>query len=100
MHHDDDGRNCGHGRQGVHDNAQLAMIGVGLVRVQMRYLRYREQGQEDKAQNCDDRQKARPIAPLDAEKCLKSCQYGDLDILILQKNAFVWTVIAQGGCLR
>jgi hypothetical protein len=49
LHHDDDGSNCSHGRQRVHDNAQLAMIGVGLVRVQVRYLRYREQGQEDKA---------------------------------------------------
>jgi hypothetical protein len=46
----------------VHRNAQLAVIGVGLVGVQVRNLRYGQQRQQDQAHRGHDRQKANATA--------------------------------------
>jgi hypothetical protein len=42
--------------RGVHGNTERAMIGSGLVRMDMRYLDHGQQGQQDKTQNSHDRQ--------------------------------------------
>jgi hypothetical protein len=42
----------------VHRDGQLAVIGVGLVGVQVRNLRYGQKRQQDQAQGSYDRQKA------------------------------------------
>jgi len=98
--HEDDG--SGHGcdrHHRVHDDAQLAVIGVGGAGVQMRDLGYGQEHQQDEAQTRDDRQKAAPGPGFPAEMCLKSCQILDLDILILQRNVFSWTIDIRTGCL-
>ena len=79
------------GRQGVHDNAQLAVIGVGLVRVEVCCLSDGQQGQKDEAQHSNDRQKVMPGAAACAEICLEFCQPMALAVLILQNNALIWT---------
>ena len=100
MHHHDDGRSgCRHGRQRVHHNAQLAVVGVGLVGVQVRYLGDGQQRQKDKAHDRNDRQKARPEL-----RFLRKCASNPVNratscILILQKNVLVWTVNGR-GCLK
>jgi Tfp pilus assembly protein PilV len=47
----------------VHRNAQLAVIGVALVGVQVRNLRYGQQSQQDQAHCGHHRQKADATAP-------------------------------------
>jgi hypothetical protein len=75
--HNDSGRGCnGHNR--VHDNAQLAVVGVRLVRMKVRDLGNNQHRQQDETQNGHCRQKAGPEATLGAafpaESCLRSCQ--------------------------
>ena len=55
------GSRCGCYR--VQHDAQLAMIGVGRVRVQVRDLRYGQEGQQGKAHGGDNRQKADATLP-------------------------------------
>jgi hypothetical protein len=58
LHDDDDGRGGSHGRHRVHCDAELAMIGVALARMQVRDLSNGKRGQKDEAQDRDRRQKA------------------------------------------
>jgi hypothetical protein len=58
----------------VHDDAQLAMIGVGLVLVKVRYLSYGQQRQQDKAYHCDCRQNPLPGAANAGIRPKKPCQ--------------------------
>jgi hypothetical protein len=79
LHNDDDcGSGCD-GRDRVHGDAELAMIGVALAGVKVRDLSNSERSQEDEAQDCDGRQKAGPDAisgaAFAAENCLRSCQW-------------------------
>lgn len=74
----------------MHDNAQLTVIGIHLVRVEMRYLRDGQQSQEDETQHSHHRQKAVPGAVL-AEIGCESRQSLALVVLILQNNALIWT---------
>jgi hypothetical protein len=60
----------------VQHNAQLAMIGVGLVGVQVRDLAHGEKSQQDKAHAHDNQRELLPGAALGAEMCPKSCQLG------------------------
>ena len=57
----------------VHRNAQLAMISVGLVLVDVCNLGYGQQRQKDKAHDSNRRQEPLPAAA-SAEISLKSCQ--------------------------
>jgi hypothetical protein len=83
----------------VHDNAQLAVVGVSVTRVQVRDLSDRQQGQKDEAYDGNHRQKAQPGAVFPAKICLKSCQSRDLDIPILQANPIIETPIERDGWL-
>lgn len=47
LHDDNDGRGGGNRRQRVHGDAQLTMVGVRLVRVQVRGLSQGEHRQQD-----------------------------------------------------
>ena len=74
LHDDDDGRSGGDGHHRVHDNAQLAMVGVGLFGMQVRRLGDGQQRKQDKTEHRHGRQGAGPRPAFPAEKCLKSCQ--------------------------
>ena len=50
------------GHQRVHDDAQLAVIGVGLVGMGVRNLGYGQHGQQNQAKHRDRRHKAGPDA--------------------------------------
>ncbi len=66
LHDDDDcGSGCD-GRDRVHCDAELAMIGVALARVQVRDLSNGERGQKDEAQDGDGGKKAGRDAGRDA----------------------------------
>ncbi len=82
----------------MHHNAQLAVIGVGLVGVRVRDLAHDEKRQQGKAHDRDYQRVFLPGAALSAEMCLKSCQLWDLTILILQKNALILTRNRCRGC--
>ncbi|MDR3754096.1 MAG: hypothetical protein P4K93_09990 [Terracidiphilus sp.] len=58
MHDHDHGRSGNDGNHRVHDDAQLAVIGVGLVGVQVRNLGDGQKRQQDKTHGGDYRQKA------------------------------------------
>jgi hypothetical protein len=94
--------NCGSrdGHHRVHDDAELAVIRVGIAGVQVRNLSDSQKRQQDQAQARDDRQKAAPGGVLPAEMGLKNCQTQNLYILILQKNALIWTPGLRTSCLR
>jgi hypothetical protein len=74
LHDDNDGRGGGNRRQRVHDDAQLTMIGIRLVRVQVRGLSEDKHRQQDQTEHRHRRVKARPGAAFPAEICLMSCQ--------------------------
>jgi hypothetical protein len=80
----------------VHHNAQLAMISVGLVLVNVRNLGYGQQRQKDKAHDSNRRQKPLPAAA-SAEISLKSCQSTASVPPILHSNVSDWTLKSQGG---
>ncbi len=61
------------------------MIGVGFVRVEMRYLSDGERCQQDEAQNRYCREKSGAGAAFAAENCAKSCQLMKPSSSILQK---------------
>jgi hypothetical protein len=77
----------------VHHDAELAVIGIGIVRVLVRYLGYDQQRQKDKAHDRNYRQNATPDAAFLAEICLKSCQsmVSAVSLFILQNDAIYWT---------
>jgi hypothetical protein len=81
----------------VHHNAQLAVIGVGLVGVKVRDLAHDEKRQQDKAHDRDYQREFLPGAALSTEMCLKSCQLWDLAIHILQKDALILTRNRSAG---
>jgi hypothetical protein len=66
LHDDDDCRSSGNGNHCVHDNAQLAMIGVSIIRVKMSDLGYGKHRQQEQTQDCDGWQKAGRDATSDA----------------------------------
>lgn len=58
LHDHNHSRSCGYRHHRVHDDAQLAVIRVGLVGVQVRNLGYGQKRQQDKTHCGDYRQKA------------------------------------------
>jgi hypothetical protein len=58
LHDDNDCRSSGNGNHCVHDNAQLAVIGVCIVRMKMGDLGYGQHRQQEQTQGCHSRQKA------------------------------------------
>ncbi len=86
MHYDDDDRRSRDGRDRVHYDTELAVIGVGIVRVVVRYLGYGQQRQKDKAQDRNRWQKAMPGAAFSVKICLKSSQSMVSAPSILQKD--------------
>jgi hypothetical protein len=93
LHDYDGGRGGSNGHHRVHDNAELAVIGVGLVRVKVRDLGHGQHRQQNQTKNrhCrqkagqEARQQARLGSPFAAENCLKSCQSMEPSSSILQK---------------
>jgi len=59
LHDDDDCRSSGNGNHSVHDNAQLAVICVGIVRMKVSGLGYGQHRQQEQTQDRHSRQKAR-----------------------------------------
>lgn len=95
--HDDGCRGCDR-RQGVHDNAELAVICVGFVGVEVGYLSYRKQRQKDKAQPRNHRQKATATAAIPGEVCLEAYQTKISAASILQMTVPDWTPKFKRGC--
>lgn len=89
LHDDDGGRSSSNGHHRVHDNAQLAMVGVRLAGVQVRDLGDGQHRQQNQTKDGHCRQKAGQEAALGAtfaaEICLKSCQSMEPSSSILQK---------------
>jgi hypothetical protein len=85
LHDDNDGRRGCDRRDGVHDDAELAVIGIAFARVNVCNLSDCECGQQDEAQNSNRRQKAALGAAFAAENCAKSRQAMEPSSSILQK---------------
>jgi hypothetical protein len=68
----------------VHDDAELAVVRVSFIGVQVGDLSYRKQGQKDKAQAGNGRQESAAAAAL--SQCLESCQSIVPAASILQKR--------------
>jgi len=64
VHEHDDGSGDRSRRHRVHDDAQLAVIGVGLVGMDVRNLGYGQHRQQSQAKHCHRRHKAGPCAAL------------------------------------
>jgi hypothetical protein len=79
------GRYC-NGGGGVHDDAQRAVVGIVLDGMDVRYLDYGEQRQQDKAHHGRDRPRNRPGAKSSAEMSLESCQ----ETIPYLKNTHNW----------
>jgi hypothetical protein len=62
LHDHNHSRSGGNWHHRVHDDAQLAVIRVGLVRVQVCNLRHRQHRQQDQAKHGNRRHKAGPRA--------------------------------------
>jgi hypothetical protein len=61
VHKHNDGRSYRSGHHRVHDDAQLAVIGIGLVGVQVRNLSHRQHRQQYQAKHRHRRHKAGPF---------------------------------------
>jgi hypothetical protein len=82
----------------MQDDAQLAVIGVGLVGMKVSGLSYGQQRQQDKAQAHDYQAEILPRAAPGTELSQKTCQLCDLTVLILHKNALILTENWGTGC--
>jgi hypothetical protein len=71
---DDEGRGDRNRRGSVEQNAERAMVGVSVYRVDVRYLDNSEQCQQDEAHHGDHGQSMLLCAAFSAEMRLKSCQ--------------------------
>jgi len=91
LHQNHCGRQGSNRNQRVHHDAQLAVVGVGLVGMKVRDLSHGEQRQQDKAHARNKQRECLPGAALSAEMCRKSCQRRDLAVSILHKHALVLT---------
>jgi hypothetical protein len=98
MNEDHNGCRSGNGHYRVQNDAELAVVGVGWIGVEVRNLGKGQGGEQNKAQSRHDRQKHRPASILTAEKCPNWHQSCDLDAFILQKNSFFWTRWERSGC--
>ena len=89
LHDRNDSRRGCNGHHTVHDNAELAVVGVRLAGMQVRDLGNDQHRQQDQTQNGHRRQKAGQEATLGAasaaKNCLKSCQSMEPSGPILQK---------------
>ncbi len=74
LHDHNDGRRGSNGHHGVHDDAELAVIGVRLVRVQVGDLGDGEKSQQNKAQSSNQRYPAGAGAATSAKNCARSSQ--------------------------
>jgi len=62
------------GRGRMHDDAQLAMVGIALERMRVRHLDHRQQRQEGKAHHGGNRQSAWLRVAYTAGNCPETCQ--------------------------
>jgi hypothetical protein len=88
LHENDGGCNRRDGHRRVHDDAKLAVIGVGRVGVQVRDLRKGEQGKQEEAQTRNNRREIEPAAVPPAEKCLKCRQILTSTLLLYKRTHF------------
>jgi len=58
----------------MHGNAQRAMVGVRVYRMNVCYLHRSEQSEQNQTHNSCNRQSTSLCAAFPARKCLKSCQ--------------------------
>jgi hypothetical protein len=75
----------------VHHDAQLAVIGIRLIRVKVGDLGHGQQRQQNKTQARDDGQEIPPRTSAGAQMCLEGCHRFDPYVLILQKNVLILT---------
>jgi hypothetical protein len=73
------------GHHRVHDNAELAVVGVGGVGMKVRDLGEGQGGKQNQTQTRDDRQKYRPAAMLSTEKC-PNCLQKPTSMLLFYKR--------------
>ena len=86
MHqHNDSGGDCDR-RRGMHHDAERAVIGVGIDRVDVGYLHHRQQRQKYQTYDGSHRQGTKPCAAISARICLKYSQ--NIDPLL--KNTHYW----------
>lgn len=101
LHDDDDSRRGRNRDHRVHQDAKLAVIRVGIVRVKVRDLSDSQRRQQDQTEHRHGRQKARRHAPLGAafaaEDCLKSCQSMEPSGPILQKESIDLDALVRAG---
>jgi hypothetical protein len=62
----------------MHRNAQRAMVGVGIYRMNVRHLNNGKKREQNQAHQSRNRQSSKLCAPMPARGCLKSCQYQSL----------------------
>jgi hypothetical protein len=82
----------------VQGDAELAMIGVDGVGVQVRDLRDRDGRKQHQAQARDNREQKRPAALIPADKCL-NCRQTATSTLILPKSLNQFDVLATNWLL-
>lgn len=83
--HQNDGGCHGYGGYGcVKGDAELTMVGVDRIGVQVCDLRDREGRQQNEAEARHDRKKKRPAALITAGKCLNCCQIRTSTVLFYQ----------------
>jgi hypothetical protein len=99
LHQNDSGHGRGDRHRRVHDNAERAVIRIGVAGVEVGYLGNNQKCQQDETHCRDGGQKPLPAAIIPAEECLECCQSGTSPLVsILPKNVFVWTAGLQSGC--
>ena len=74
LDHDDDGRRDCDGGCRVEQDAEWAVVGIGVDRMHVGYLYDGEQRQQDKTHYGDDRQSTWLCAAFSAKMCLNCCQ--------------------------
>ena len=74
LHHHNHGGSGHGGYSGVHHDAELTMIRIGVVGVQVRHLGDGQHGQQGKAQSRNRTHEAAARAEIDAQMCPKCCQ--------------------------
>jgi hypothetical protein len=94
-HKQDRNRGSRRGRHRVHHDAQLAVIGIGLVAVYVRNLRNGQERHQDQAHGGDNRQKAGAALP---EPLRPQCRQNLTSPVHFTELTENWTLWARRGC--
>jgi hypothetical protein len=91
----------------MHDDAELAMVGVNRAGVEVSDLGDRKRRQQDEAEARDDRQQIEPAAVLSAEERPNCFQFTTSSLprsltrtsLFYRRTAICLTIFRQSGCM-